>query len=174
MYVKRLPATAAILGAFVSAGLPATASAQACIPQSGVAALDQYCDSLPSSDGAPQPVGSNGATTPLSSALSKGEVAKLRDSGMAGQALLSVPSGAPLSNSAAQQVVKSLPATRRAVEKARNEERSAGANSIGTAAVALATEAPDVLGGAFRWGLTVSTLGIAAMAWLRFRGRIKL
>jgi hypothetical protein len=174
VYGKRLTSTAAVLGAFVAVTLPtAPAGAQACVPQSTVAALDQYCASLPSSDGGSQPVG-GGSARPLSASLPQREVSKLRASGMAGQALLSVPSGAPLSNAAAERAVHSLPATRRAVEQARREERSAGAGSLGAAARALATEAPDVLGGAFRWGLTISTFGIAAMAWLRFRGRIKL
>jgi hypothetical protein len=172
--VKRLTTTAAVLSAFVAGTLPAApASAQGCLPQSTVAALDQYCASLPSSDGAPQPVGSGGGSaTPLSAMLPKHEVSKLRAAGMAGQALLSVPSGGARPSRAT--VERSLPATRKAAEQARSEEKSAAARTLGTAARTLATDAPDVLGGAFRWGLTISTLAIAAMAWLRFRGRIKL
>jgi hypothetical protein len=171
--LKRLTTTAALLGALAAGTLPAaSASAQGCTPQSSVAALDQYCASLPTSGGASRPSGS--AAPSLSSALPKREVSQLRAAGTAGQALLAVPSGAPLSSAAAERAVDSLPATRRAVENARDAETDSPARKLSTAAKTLATEAPDVLGGAFRWGLTISTLGIAAMAWLRFRGRVKL
>jgi hypothetical protein len=50
----------------------------------------------------------------------------------------------------------------------------APAGQAQTAVTTLATASPDVLGGTFRWGLVASTLGLAAVAWLRFRGRLKI
>jgi hypothetical protein len=168
---KRLTINVAVLAACAfSALVPAAAQAQACLPQSDVSALDQYCDSLPSSSGQPEPFGAtHGATAPpLSTALAASEVTELRNSGMAGQGLLSLPSGRPMSTAGAERSVRSLPATRKAVEKAR------GGTAGGVIARTLSEAAPDTLSGAFRWGITLTTFGIAAMAWLRYRGRIKL
>ena len=176
MDVKRLTRTATVFAAVVALALPSTpAQAQVCQPQPPVAALDQYCDSLPSPDGRPQRVGPNPrqSAPPLSDTLPPQEVAKLRRAGAAASALLLLPTNAPVGRGAAAAERK-----RQALRQARTVIASgkldAPAGQAQTAVTTLATASPDVLGGTFRWGLVASTLGLAAVAWLRFRGRLKI
>jgi hypothetical protein len=165
---KRLAINVAVCTVIALATLPsARASAQTCQGQPDVAALDQYCASLPSSSGASQPVGANGHTAPaLRTALPQADVAELRNAGVPGQALLSVPSGAPMSPASPERSAPAL----RATTKAARPRGGDGALIART----LVAAAPDALGGAFQWGITMTTLGIAAMAWMRYRGRTKL
>jgi hypothetical protein len=170
--VKRLTKTATALAASAFFALPAAPGmAQACVPQSDVAALDQYCDSLPTSDGHPAPIGAHpgDAAPPLSATLSPREVRKLRDAGPAASALLLLPTIAPVGHGE-----RSRRALRDAENVVASGDLDAPAGRPTTAVAKLATESPDVLGGAFRWGLVASTLGLSAMAWLRFRARLKL
>jgi hypothetical protein len=167
---KRLAINVAVSTVIALAALPsAGASAQTCQGQPDVAALDQYCASLPSSSGAAQPVGANGRSAPaLRTALPPADVSQLRNAGTAGQALLSVPAGAPMSRAGAERSASAR--TLRATTKAARPSGGDGTLIART----LVSAAPDALGGAFQWGITITTLGIAAMAWMRYRGRTKL
>ena len=45
---------------------------------------------------------------------------------------------------------------------------------MGGVASGLASAAPDVVDGAFRWGLVICSLALSGLAWLRFRTRLRL
>jgi hypothetical protein len=173
--VKRLTGRAIVLcvlaGCWPSASSAATQPATAaqgpnCSPHSGVSALDQYCSSLPGADGRPQPAGPGQRPSgpPLSATLPPGELRRLRADGPAARALLTVPSGRPASPGSPE---------RRAADSARAQVERSAKPGQPTPVTALASAAPDVLGGAFRWGLLTSTLGIVGLAWLRFRARMR-
>jgi hypothetical protein len=140
-----------------------TSQGPACPPAQTVAALDQYCDSLPGSAGQSQPPGPGAGRTarPLSSALPHNVMTALRGAGPAARALLTIPAGGLPADSQGSE--------RQAAAGARNTVEKASAGDAPTAVGALISGAPDVLGGAFRWGLVASTLGIAGVAWLRLR-----
>jgi hypothetical protein len=174
--VKRLTRTATAFAALVAFALPtAPAQAQLCVGRPPVAALDQYCDALPTSDGRPQPVGARpgGPSPALRDTLPRETVAQLRAAGAGASALLLLPTAAPIGRGAAAAERRSR-ALREAQSVMASGELDAPAGPPGTAVAKLATASPDVLGGAFRWGLVASTLGLAAVAWLRFRERLKL
>jgi hypothetical protein len=174
---KRLStaATALAVVALLTAP-PARAPAQACVPGQTVAALDQYCDGLPTSDGTQVPTSNLGSTDSgpkLGAALSRTEVAQLSHAGPAGRALLVLPAVSPLVRGT------SVAKRRRIAETARKVVRSGALDDstgdVGRVVAAGLTSAGGaVVGGAFRWGLVACTLGFAGMAWLRFRTRLKL
>jgi hypothetical protein len=174
--VKRLTGTTAVFAALVVlAPRTAPAQAQVCVGQPPIAALDQYCDALPAPDGRSQPVGPRpGQPAPaLGDALPPRDVAMLRDAGGPASALLLLPTAAPLGSGAAG-AARRRQALRGAQSVVASGDLDAPAGRPETAVAGLATASPDVLSGAFRWGLVASTLGLAAVAWVRFRERLKL
>ena len=154
---------------------PGTAAAATCIPDQTVAALDQYCDALPNPAGAgpPRPAGAP-APRPLRDVLSPKQAERLRDAGPAGMAVLLLPIVSPLAR--APLTLKE----RRRAERATDSLVRPGSldtrdqDDVATVAAGMASAAEGVLGGAFRWGLVISSLGIAALTWLRLRSRIRL
>jgi hypothetical protein len=46
--------------------------------------------------------------------------------------------------------------------------------TVESVANSLATAGGNVVGGAFRWGLVICTLGMAGMTWFRFRARLRI
>lgn len=170
MDVKRLRGTAitvlVIAGWSLPAGVAAARPNQGpnCPPQSNVSALDQYCSALPGATGQQPSAPGQHAAPPLSATLPPGEIRQLRSDGPAAKALLTVPTGGMPSPDSAER--QAAPKVQAAVE------RTVKPNPP-QAVAALATAAPDVLGGAFRWGLVTSTLGIVGLSWLRFRARIR-
>jgi hypothetical protein len=144
-----------------------------CQPSQEVAALDQYCDFLPTPEGDEQPTNlaaSPTPSTPVSSALGTREVAMLRDSGPAGRALLLLPVVAPV----------------RATAEQRRRIRATGARALRSTTLDAPNVTPKTVvsgvtavgegtfAGVFQWALLLCTLGFAGMAWLRFRTRLKL
>jgi hypothetical protein len=177
---KRLRTTATALAV---AGLltapPATASAQACVPGQTVAALDQYCDGLPTSDGTQVPTSNLGSTDSglkLGGALSRKEVAQLSQAGPAGKALLVLPAVSPLVRGTSAANRRRIALTGRKIVRSGVLDDSTGnvgrvSRVVGSS---LTSAGGTVVGGAFRWGLVACTLGFTGMAWLRFRTRLKL
>jgi hypothetical protein len=159
----------------LAAGWPAGAYAAdpSCQPSQEVAALDQYCDFLPTPEGDEQPTNlaaSPTPSTPVSRALPRREVAMLRDSGPAGRALLLLPVVAPVRPTAEQ---------RRRTQAIRR--RTLGSTALDAAEVTPKTVVSGVaavgegtFAGVFQWALLLCTVGFAGMAWLRFRTRLKL
>jgi hypothetical protein len=159
-------------------GVPAAAGAQQpsgqCLTNQSVAVLDQYCDALVAPGGSSEPIGSNAHGEPLSKVLPAKEVQQLHDAGRAGKALLTLTVSTtvvPGSGAPSAPVRHKMAEARRAVEPEKLKPPAADVVSISSGVVSVGA---DVLGGAFRWGLVICTLGLAGMTWLRFRARIKL
>jgi hypothetical protein len=150
-----------------------------CQPAPDVAALDQYCDSLPSADGQEKPLAAAGPRQmPLSRALPARTVARLRNSGPEAKALLLLPVVAPVRRDR-QERERIRASARKVLRTTRLEAPKVSPEAVvsGTAEAVVAGltgTGGNGPGGAFRWGLLVSTLGFAGMAWLRFRTRLKL
>jgi hypothetical protein len=174
---KRLMTVGGLV-ASVALATPAAAAAQeptSCLPNQSVAVLDQYCDALITPGGSSQPIGSRAPGKPLSKVLPAGEVRALRESGRAGKALLTLTAattmvGGPNAVTAPTER-RRRSAARPAVVPEKLKPPTGDVASITSGVVAVS---PDVLSGAFRWGLVICTLGLAGMTWLRLRARLKL
>jgi hypothetical protein len=174
-YVETRLWTTCVAFVALTAGLPAGAHAAgpACQPSQDVAALDQYCDFLPTPEGDEQPVNLDAQPTqrmPVSSALPSREVAILRESGPEARALLLLPVVAP---------VRATPEQRRRVRATREEAlRSTTLDAPKltpkTVVSGVAAVGEGTLAGVFQWALLLCTVGFAGMAWLRFRTRLKV
>jgi hypothetical protein len=100
--VRRLPPVAAVV---LALALPAGAGAQKCIARPGTAALDQYCETVPTAVG---DVSSRPADPRLRDVLSEEHKARVRRHGQDGEGLLGTPAG-PLPPSSPGSV--SIPVT---------------------------------------------------------------
>ena len=165
------------LSLVIAVGAPQAARAQEpvlCLPNQSVAVLDQYCDALITPGGSSQPIGLKGGGKPLSTVLPPKEVRELRAAGRAGQALLTLTvtsTAAAAPGAPTQRVRRRMAAARPAVQPDKLKPPATDVVSIASGVVSVGG---DVLGGAFRWGLVICTLGLAGMTWLRFRTRLKL
>jgi hypothetical protein len=172
MRLKRAFAALTAFTAFAVASVPAVA--QTCTPDQSVAVLDQYCDALPTSSGASAPgVGQHASGPPLMDVLAPPAVARLRESGSAGKALLLLAAMAPVGRgpAAAERRSEVRRAAREVVASGDLDAPTGDAESLATG---LAKASGNVIGGAFRWGLVISTLGLAGMSWMRFRTRLRV
>jgi hypothetical protein len=166
----RIATAAACLAAIA---MPGAAMAQRCTPQQTVAALDQYCDALPTSDGQFAPIGSSRAVgPPLAQALPASDAAELRESGTAGQALLLLSAAAPI-GTAVPSPTRRRAARRAAAEVRESDELEGRRGPVRTVASAIASASADAVAASFKWGLLISTLGLAGVAWVRFRAGTK-
>jgi hypothetical protein len=172
---KRLLATVICLSALSAP--PASAAddsiqASTCQPNQTVAALDQYCDFLPTSAGASKPMGGGGNARPLEQALTREEAARLREGGTPGKVLLVMPTLSPVTPEQAKAALKRRDElTRRHLVPSKDGSKE---RNVRTLAEGMASAAGDVVGGAFRWGLVLSSLGLAGITWLRFRSRLRI
>ena len=165
---KRLLRTATAVAAVMALAGASPAAAAECLPDQTVAALDQYCDTPVSMLGVPASSDAGAhAMRPLSLALPPADAARLRKAGPAARALLLLPTVAPLAGAH----VSAAERRRAAIGAHELEHRDAEARNF---AKGLASAASDVVGGAFRWGLVICSLGLAGMSWLRLRSRLKL
>jgi hypothetical protein len=167
--VSAVSAVAALAG-------PSPAAAAACQPDQTVAVLDQYCESLLTPGGVASPTDAGpgaGRARPLSVVLPRTELEQLREAGPAAKALLLLPAVAPLGRGPVARAER-----RRARVGARRIIASgvldATEGEVRRFATGLASAAGDVVGGAFRWGLVICSVGLAGMTWLRFRSRLRL
>jgi hypothetical protein len=171
----RLWTTCVACVALAAAAWPAGAHAAdpACQPSEDVAALDQYCDSLPTPEGDEQSIILDGQPTPrmpVSRALPRREVKLLRESGPEARALLLLPVVAPIRATPEQR--ERIRATR---ERAlRSTTLDAPEVTPKTVVSGVAAVGEGTLAGVFQWALLLCTVGFAGMAWLRFRTRLKL
>ena len=173
---KWLLRAATTSAAALALAAPGPAAAAACPPEQTVAALDQYCESLPTPGGVAAPTDEGEGGLPmgkLRSVLPPKQVKRLRDAGPAARALLELPAVAPLARAFM------TPAERHRADVGAREVVASGTldrrkGDVGSVASGLASSAPDVVGGAFRWGLVICSLGLSGLAWLRFRTRLKL
>jgi hypothetical protein len=173
---KRLLKAATAVSAVAALAGPAPAVAAPCQPDQTVAALDQYCESLltPVGVAAPADAGPDAVRArPLSSVLPRTEVERLRAAGPAAKALLLLPAVAPLARGPATPAER-----RRARVSARrviaSGELDAAEGDVRSFTTGLTSAAGDVVGGAFRWGLVICSLGLTGLTWIRFRSRLRL
>ena len=80
----------AVVPLAVALAVPAAASAQKCIARPGTAALDQYCETVPTDKG---DAATHQSTGKLRSDLPAGEVDRLERRGDEGAAVLALPTG---------------------------------------------------------------------------------
>lgn len=174
MRAKRLLATAICLLALPPADSAAAQGALTCRPDQTVAALDQYCDFLPTSAGASTPMGGGGAQRrPLERELTPQQAQELREGGTPGKVLLVMPTLSPVTPAQARAALQRREELKRKrlVPPKRGGD---GRRDIRKVAEGVASAAGDVVGGAFRWGLVLSSLGLAGITWLRFRSRLRI
>jgi hypothetical protein len=147
--------------------------ATTCQPNQTVAALDQYCDFLPTSAGASTPMGpSQEQRRRLEHVLTPEEAEQLREAGVPGKVLLVMPTLSPVTPQQARAALR----RRDELERKRLVPAKDGAKDrdIRKLAEGVASAAGDAVGGAFRWGLVLSSLGLAGISWLRFRSRLRI
>jgi hypothetical protein len=173
---KRLLRAATAVMAVAALAGPSPAAADPCLPDQTVAVLDQYCETLltPGGVAAPTDAGPGGAKSrPLSLVLPRTDAEQLRRAGPAAKALLLLPVLAPL----ARAPVTPAERRRRKADARRviaSGELDTRKDDVRGFATGLTSAAGDVLGGAFRWGLVICSLGLAGMTWIRFRSRLRL
>jgi hypothetical protein len=179
----RLSATTAVLAVLAMVAAPcAPARAQQqqqqqqlCTPEQTVAALDQYCESVPEAGGpvSTQIGGRPASSMPLASVLPSRDVARLRKAGgAAGRALLLLPVVAPVGSSpVSAQRRLALRVARRVIGRRKLRGEQVDPQTVVTG---LVDAGNDVLGGAFRWGLVLCTAGFAGIGWLRIRTRFRV
>lgn len=175
MRAKRLLVSAICLltASAPPAGAAETSQGSTCRPDQDVAALDQYCDFLPTSASGSTPTGSARAKQrSLEQSLTTAEAERLRKAGMPGKVLLVMPTLAPVTPEQARAALRRRDELRsRRLVPAVKEPRERDVRRL---AEGMVSAAGDVVGGAFRWGLVLSSLGLAGIAWLRFRSRLRV
>jgi hypothetical protein len=134
---------------------PAGAGAQSCPP--GNAGLDQYCESVQSGGGNNRSTGSGGSS---GGNVPSGTQGALSDEGPAGEELLGAVGGG--------KGKKRRGNRDRAVRGAGGDQGSGNLfDGIGSA-----IEDGAGLGGWYAWGLLAIGVGLAGIAWLRYRRRV--
>jgi hypothetical protein len=151
---------AVVLGSLLL--VPSSAAAQRCSGE-GLAAIDQYCETVPGVTGKQTLVGS---VSRLGAALSPAVRQRLARAGPEGRALLALPVGASLGPAGTP---RALPGARDAIEGTLGEE---AVSPPGVArAVGGLLSGDSALSGAFRWALLLSTVGLSGTAWVLHRRR---
>jgi hypothetical protein len=171
---RRKRACAVLTAAVALAGTSSPALAQPCPPEQTVAVLDQYCDVLPTAGGGVEATASDPASgAPLAAVLPRRTVKRLRESGAAATALLALTVPTPVTQDPAA-TVRERRTTRAARERVGKGTLDAPRRTVESLATGVATAGGDVVGGTFRWGLVICTLGLAGMTWFRFRAGLRL
>jgi hypothetical protein len=138
--------------------------APSCELAPGTAAVDQYCDVLPSADGSGQQTG-HVPPVPLARVLPRQVRVRLEKAGTVGGGLLGLPA---LELAAAGPGGRPVP-------------RIDAAQLVGHGTLALPRQSPvaavkrsatsSLLDGGFRWALSASTFALFGAAWVRIRRR---
>ena len=147
------PRGAAAAPSSTEAAKPSPSTQAGCVSRTDVAALDEYCPTLPGADGR----GSNRGPK-LNRVLPRDVVTRLERAGPAGQALLGLSVAASMQSLTNGGRGRGLDA----------DELLAPGNPITASATAVTSG--DV-GAAFGMVLLVSTLALTAAGWLRYRRR---
>jgi hypothetical protein len=152
---------------------PASAGTTNCVAPPGTAAIEEYCETVPSATG--NGGGGASATRPVSSSTR----AALRSQGADGQALAGLlrsdgngTAAAPAGGSKASgqgSSAKGASSSRGTVDGASASQDEPSSNPLH--AVTSAVQAGPTLGGGLIWGLLGITALMLAAAWLRLRAR---
>ena len=156
------PAAAAPPSKPAGAAPPSTTRTE-CSSRPDVAALDEYCPTLPGADGR----GSNRGPK-LKSVLPPKVVKRLTQAGPVGQALLGLPAAAPMHTAGNQGRGRGLDAEELLTQGRLGRATKPPGNPIRASATG-ATNGD--IGVAFGSVLLVSSIGLAGAAWTRFRRR---
>jgi hypothetical protein len=138
---------------------PSSAAAQRCSGED-VAAIDQYCELVPSVSGTTPP-GSSSRT--LRRMLPRSQRAVLERAGPSGHALLALAPGAPMRQGTGR--VRLLPGAVEALSGRLAEPRMSVDASL--RAIRSAASDDQGVGSGFRWILLLSTLGLVGTKWMR-------
>ena len=157
-----------VLTALLLAAAPA--AAQQCNAPPGTAAVDQYCENVPSASGN----GGGGSDGSSTATAPRNTVRALNRSGEAGRELnrfLGEDVASTGGRTGTKQVSNNKPpgrkpATREPAGKAPTQPSS---NPLG--AVQSAVNSGTTVGNGFIWSLVLLTLLIAGVAWMRYRRR---
>ena len=150
----------------------APAAAQRCVAPPGTAAVDQYCENVPSASGnsgggSDDSNGSSGATAPRST------VRALDRAGESGKELKQFlgedVASARADTGAKQGSKRSSDRKARTPEPAGTAPKQPSSNPLG--AVQSAVNSGSTVGSGFTWVLVLLTVLIAGIAWTRYRRR---
>jgi hypothetical protein len=147
-----------------AAASPSSTTASGCSNRSDVAVLDEYCPTPPGADGR----GVNRGPT-LKSVLPRAAARRLAKAGRLGQALLQLPTAAPVDVVTRRHSRgRGLDADELLTQGRLGKRHASRGNPIKTSATAMTDGS---VGAVFGLVLLVSSLGLAGAAWLRFRRR---
>jgi len=150
----------------------APAAAQRCVAPPGTAAVDQYCENVPSASGnsgggSDDSNGSSGATTPRSTVRA---LDRAGESGKELKQFLGEDVASARADTGAKQGSKgSSDRKARTREPAGTAPKQPSSNPLG--AVQSAVNSGSTVGSGFTWILVLLTLLIAGIAWTRYRRR---
>ena len=145
------------------AGKASPSTQAGCVGRPDIAALDEYCPTLPGADGR----GSNRGPK-LERVLPPGAVKRLERAGPAGQALLALSVAAPMHSIANGGRGRGLDADELLAQGQLGHKKEPPGNAIRASATAVTNG--DV-GAAFGMVLLVSSFALTAAGWLRYRRR---
>jgi hypothetical protein len=135
----------------------ATAAHAACDAAPGTAAVDQYCETLPTADGMTNATAEH--LVPLASVLPKGLVRRLERSGVLGQALLALPAVPRASSSTAAGA-----AARKATADPRLGSLLPGEPRTMHSVLKSTLDTANQVGQGFVWTLVLSLLALAGVS----------
>jgi hypothetical protein len=144
---------------------PGGASAQRCVAPPGTAAVDQYCETVPTAGGDRDSSGPRAPVTPVAPSTS----AALARAGKDGEAL---------NRALGQQPGKAS----QGVKGTRRDGAASGSGSGSAAIPSAPSDNPltavrqslasgDTIGSGFVWALLLVTIGVLTFAWIGFRRR---
>jgi hypothetical protein len=170
MYMVR---RALLLSCVFAALIAAPASAQRCTAPPGTAAIEQYCETLPSATGV-QRSDRGGAVAPRP--VPAQTLKELDESGAAGQELAAVLTGTRAAatprtagKAAPEPRARSEPRPAQARATPPPEARASTGNPLG--AVQAAVTGGETVGNGFFWVLLAIAAGIGGAGWLRHARR---
>lgn len=139
----------------------AAAQTQKCASED-VAAIDQYCEVLPTAEG--QTSSASSPQQALRSALPQTQRVRLWRAGPPGRALLAIPPGLHLRVQGQEVRAQPLPGAAAALSGWLSDHHHGDrpVRAIGAAALG-----GDGLSPVFRWLLLISTVGLVGTAWIR-------
>jgi hypothetical protein len=148
---------------------PAASASEGCVAPQGTAAIDQYCEMLPTVEGPTDATGRE--TLPLASVLPKRMVKQLERAGILGQALLALPSAAGGGPGAMDATAAERMSARRARSDPRLEALLPGQGTSASSVLDAAGELGSQVEQGFAWTLVMTLLGLAGLSvWGSLRG----
>jgi hypothetical protein len=168
MVVQMMRALLLSLLVMLAAAAPAAAGTSDCVAPPGTAAIEEYCETVPSA------TGNTGGGARAAQPLSRSSRSALRAQGADGKALAGL-----LSSDGSSPATGSTTATG-STKQSKQRSRGGVADTTATQdepssnplhAVTSAVQAGPTLGGGFAWALLGITALMIALGWMRLRAR---